>query len=61
MNYPLAEAVISFVGGEQLDRRIVGQHFELAANIRTDDGPTFAAPPRARDQPSTTRPSRPSS
>ena len=42
MNYPLAEAVISFVGGERIDRRVVGQHFELAANIRADDGPAFA-------------------
>jgi glycosidase len=42
MHYPLAEAVISFVGGERIDRRVVGQHFELAANIRADDGPAFA-------------------
>ncbi len=42
MNYPLAEAIISFVGGERIDRRIVGQHFELSTNIRPEDGPTFA-------------------
>jgi cyclomaltodextrinase len=42
MNYPLAEAILSFVGGPHLDPRIVGQHFELAANIRPEDGPTFA-------------------
>jgi glycosidase len=34
--------VISFVGGERVDRRVVGQHFELAANIRAEDGPAFA-------------------
>jgi neopullulanase len=42
MNYPLAEAIISFVGGERIDRRVVAQHFELGANIRPEDGPTFA-------------------
>jgi glycosidase len=42
MNYPLAEAILSFVGGSHLDPRIVGQHFELAANIRPEDGSTFA-------------------
>ena len=42
MNYPLAEAIISFCAGEQLDRRVIGQHGELAAHIRPEDGPTFA-------------------
>jgi glycosidase len=42
MNYPVAEAVISFVGGQRIDRRVVGQHFELAANIRAEDGTAFA-------------------
>ncbi len=42
MNYPLAEAAISFVAGRHLDLRVVGQHGELAANIRGEDGPTFA-------------------
>jgi neopullulanase len=43
MNYPLAEAAISFCAGRHLDERVVGQHGELAANIRREDGPTFAA------------------
>ena len=43
MNYPLAEAIISFVGGERIDRRVVAQHYELGANIRPEDGPAFAA------------------
>ena len=42
MNYPLAEAIISFVGGERIDRRVVAQHDELGANIRPEDGPAFA-------------------
>jgi cyclomaltodextrinase / maltogenic alpha-amylase / neopullulanase len=42
MNYPLAEAIISFAGGHRIDRRVVGQHFELGSNIRPEDGPTFA-------------------
>ena len=42
MNYPLAEAIISFCGGSHLDLRVIGQHGELAANIRPEDGPTFA-------------------
>ncbi len=42
MNYPLAEAIISFCGASHLDLRVVGQHGELGANIRPEDGPTFA-------------------
>ncbi len=42
MNYPLAEAILSFAGGNRLDLRVVGQHYELGANIRPEDGPTFA-------------------
>ena len=41
MNYPLAEAAISFTAGRHLDERVIGQHSELAANCRRDDGPTF--------------------
>ena len=41
MNYPLAAAVLSFAGDGRLDRRVVGQHFVLAANIRSEDGPAF--------------------
>ncbi len=43
MNYPLAEAAISFAAGRHLDEHVVGQHTELAANCRREDGPTFAA------------------
>jgi len=43
MNYPLAEAIISFVGGERIDRRVVAQHAELGANIRPENGHAFAA------------------
>lgn len=42
MNYPLAAAIISFCAGEHLDERVVAQHGDLAANIRPEDGPTFA-------------------
>ena len=42
MNYPLAEAILSFAGGNHLDMRVVGQHYELGANVRPEDGPTFA-------------------
>jgi neopullulanase len=42
MNYPLAEAILSFCGGSHLDLRVVGQHGDLAANVRPEDGPTFA-------------------
>jgi neopullulanase len=43
MNYPLAEAIISFCAGRYLDQRVVRQHGELAANIRPETGPSFAA------------------
>jgi cyclomaltodextrinase / maltogenic alpha-amylase / neopullulanase len=41
MNYPLAEAIISFVSGAHLDQSVVDQHFEYRANIRPEDGATF--------------------
>jgi cyclomaltodextrinase / maltogenic alpha-amylase / neopullulanase len=41
MNYPLAEAIISFTGGDRLDRRVVGQHFNLNATIHDDDAARF--------------------
>ncbi len=43
MNYPFAYAAISFAAGEHIDRRIIGQQFELSANIRPEDGVAFAA------------------
>ncbi|MGZ8474678.1 MAG: glycoside hydrolase family 13 protein [Candidatus Limnocylindria bacterium] len=41
MNYPLAEAIISFVTGPHLRPEIVGQHTELGRHIRPEDGATF--------------------
>ena len=41
MNYPLAEAIISFVTGPHLRPEVVGQHAELGRNIRSEDGATF--------------------
>jgi neopullulanase len=43
MNYPLAAAILSFCAGRHLDQRVVRQHGELEANIRPENGPTFAA------------------
>ncbi len=42
MNYPLGEAVISFVAGSHLDMSVVAEQFEYALSIRSEDGPTFA-------------------
>jgi neopullulanase len=42
MNYPFAEATISFCAGSHLDLRVVGQQGNLAATVRPIDGPTFA-------------------
>jgi cyclomaltodextrinase len=41
MNYPLAEAIISFVTGAHLRPDVVAQHGELGRNIRPEDGATF--------------------
>ena len=41
MNYPLAEAALSFAGGASLDHRVIAQHDELAHSIRPEDGATF--------------------
>ncbi len=41
MNYPLAEAIISFVTGPHLRPEVVAQHGELGRNIRPEDGATF--------------------
>lgn len=41
MNYPLAEAIISFAAGRHLDPRVVAQQHDLAQTIRPEDGPTF--------------------
>lgn len=42
MNYPLAEAIISFVGGPRLRMEIIGQHAELARQVRREAAPAFA-------------------
>ncbi|MEP7081923.1 MAG: glycoside hydrolase family 13 protein [Chloroflexota bacterium] len=43
MNYPLAEAIVSFVTGPHLRQDVVAQHAELGRNIRPEDGATFLA------------------
>ncbi len=42
MNYPLAEAILSFTAGERLDREVVRFHEEYARNVRPIDAPGFA-------------------
>ncbi|HEX9043539.1 MAG TPA: glycoside hydrolase family 13 protein [Candidatus Limnocylindrales bacterium] len=42
MNYPFAEATISFCAGSHLDMRVVGQQGNLAATVRPIDAPAFA-------------------
>ena len=41
MNYPLAEAIISFVTGAHLRPDVVAQHGELGRNIRPENGASF--------------------
>jgi cyclomaltodextrinase len=43
MNYPLAEAILSFVAGPHLDEAVVRAHHEYGTWVRRDDGPAFAA------------------
>src|SRR5262245_35112508 len=42
MNYPLAAAITGFVGGDRLDRHVIGQHHELSRSVRPLDGHAFA-------------------
>jgi neopullulanase len=42
MNYPLAEAILSFVAGPHLNHDAVRNHHEYGPNVRREDGPTFA-------------------
>jgi neopullulanase len=42
MNYPLAEAILSFVAGRRLDLEILRFHHEYSRNVRPIDGPAFA-------------------
>ena len=42
MNYPLAEAILGFVGGRHLDMAVIGQHGTYAGAVGPLDGPAFA-------------------
>jgi neopullulanase len=42
MDYPLAEAILGYVGGPSIDWGIVRGHLEYRDNIRPLDGPAFA-------------------
>jgi neopullulanase len=42
MNYPLAEAILSFAGGTHLDSGVITAHHEFGPSIRRTDGPAFA-------------------
>ncbi len=41
MNYPLAEAILSFVGAGRLDEALVAKTHEYARTVRAIDGPEF--------------------
>jgi cyclomaltodextrinase len=43
MNYPLAEAILSFAGAGHLDEALLRAHHEYGPNVRPIDGPAFAA------------------
>ncbi len=43
MNYPLAEAILSFTAGEHLDEALLRSHHEYGPRVRPLDGPRFAA------------------
>ncbi len=43
MNYPLLEAILSFVGGPSLDRALVASHHELSQHVDAGDGAAFGA------------------
>jgi cyclomaltodextrinase len=42
MNYPLAEAILGFVGADRLDRDLIARHGTYAATVEPLDGPAFA-------------------
>ncbi len=42
-NYPLAEAIIGFAAGDQLDREVIGPHGEFAEQLRPLRGDEFVA------------------
>jgi len=41
MNYPLTEAILSFVGAGRLDGELVAKTYEYARSVRPIDGPEF--------------------
>jgi cyclomaltodextrinase / maltogenic alpha-amylase / neopullulanase len=43
MNYPLAEAILSFTGGEHLNEALLRRHHEYGDRVNALDGPGFAA------------------
>jgi neopullulanase len=43
MDYPLAEAILGFVGGPSLDLGVVAAHHEYSLHLRPLDGPAFVA------------------
>ena len=43
MNYPLAEAILGYAGGAELDGAVVRAHHEYAGSIVPRDGAAFAA------------------
>ncbi len=43
MSYGFLTAVASYAGGAHLDPGVVAQHAWISANVRPEDGPTFAA------------------
>ena len=55
MDYPLAEAILGFVGGSSLDLGVVRAHHEYARVPEPLDGPAFAARLVGAARPSTTR------
>jgi neopullulanase len=42
MNYPLAEAILGYVGGPSLDMGVIGGHHEYRDHLHPLDGPGFA-------------------
>jgi cyclomaltodextrinase len=42
MNYPLAEAILSFVGAGHFDEPLLRSHHEYGPNVQAIDGPRFA-------------------
>jgi len=42
MNYPLAEAILSFTGAGHLDHAVLRAHDQYGPAVRREDGPTFA-------------------